>query len=137
MGPLPTTTTPRGDPDNLSCASRKHWGCFPQTGSQDVEGLRDHSLLTHWAEPCGAQQGSQAPASTMGTAPVLHPCSQEWTGAAAVSGVSMGVPGATAPTVSQPYPQCSDAQEGKEEKPGDGISHHRLSLGTSQEMPPA
>lgn len=37
----------QGDPDNLSRASRKNWGCFLQTDSQDVVGLRDHSLLTH------------------------------------------------------------------------------------------
>lgn len=135
MGPLPTTTTPRGDPDNLSCASRKNWSCSLQTDSQDVAGLRDHSLLTHWAEPRGARQGSQA--STMGTAPVLLSCSQEWLGAATASEVSMGVPGATAPTVSQPYPQCSNAKESKEEKPRDRQSYHRLSLGTTQGMDPA
>lgn len=134
MEPLPTTTTaPRGDPDNLSCASRKTWGCFLQPNSQDVVGLRDHYLLTHQAEPQAARQGSQALASTTGVVPALLSCSQEGLGAAAASGVSMGVPGATAPTVSQPSPQCSNGQAGKEEKPRDGQSRNRLSLGTSRE----
>lgn len=43
--------------------------CFLQTNLCDVGGLGGHPLLTHWAEPWEAQQGSQSLTSATGAAP--------------------------------------------------------------------
>lgn len=57
MGSLPTTaTTPKGDPDNLSCASRKNWGCYLQTKSENAAGLRSLPSLGKAARPLQAPQ---------------------------------------------------------------------------------